>query len=130
MIHLKSDWSEIDRELDRVSNMPTPKMIAILDAAHGFGFLETQAAVHIETGALKASGKSKTKTLKTSRDWEGEIEYGGAASSVDYAWYEQRRGVHWVGPSSVKGDHDFMSPVNGPEFTEVMVKALLEGLEG
>ena len=128
MIVLTSNYSEIDAEIARVQSMPTLKMKTLLDGALHLGFVETQAAVHVDSGDLKASGNEKSKSRKTTQDWEGEIEYGGKTSGVDYAYYEQRRGVHWEGPSSVKGDHDFMEPVTGEVFNEVMVGAILEGL--
>lgn len=84
---------------------PVGKLEEILAAA----FVETQAATHILTGSLKASGK--TDTDFDGDVWEGSITYGGvlwrspfpgpANDPVDYAIYEMARG----------GDHDFFAPL-------------------
>lgn len=128
MIRLHSDWSDIDRELDRLSRMPDTKTQVKLYSVLSFGFIETQAAVHVESGALKSSGKKAQKVDQAQNQWEGEIEYGGATSSVDYAIYEKRRGVHWVGPSAVKGDHDFFRPLEACD--PLFVAAIKDGLGG
>lgn len=128
MIHIDSDWSDIDRELSRIENMPDTKMEVKLYSVLSFGYTETQAAVHVESGALKSSGKQSQKVDQAQNQWEGEIEYGGAGSSVDYAIYEKRRGVHWVGPSAAKGDHDFMRPLGALD--PLFVAAIKEGLGG
>lgn len=114
VIHLSSDWSEIDRELDRLENLPSRKASMLLDAVLHKGFLLTQAAVHEETGALKRSGKEESTVRKSTGTWEGEITYGspGDGGPVDYAIYEKNRGVGGAGgPSDAKGDHDFIRPL-------------------
>lgn len=128
MIVIESDWSDIDKELDRLERMPDHKTAGLLDAVLAFGFAETQAAVHVETGELKSSGTQDNKVDQTQNQWEGEIEYGGTASSVDYAIYEKRRGVHWVGPSAAKGDHDFFRPLE--DLDPLFIAAIKEGLGG
>lgn len=133
MIHLSSDYTEMDRELDRIGNMPDFKTRLALDTVLQLGFKETQAAVHIETGSLKDSGKVDSSTDKLEHKWEGEITYGGPSSGpnnpVDYAIYEKARGVGGAGgPSDLKGDHDFISPLMlmGP----MWVAAVKAGLKG
>lgn len=84
----------------------TVKLEALVQTA----FAETQAATHIITGSLKASGK--TETDMHDDEWVGTIEYGGALwktpapgpanDPVDYAIYEMARG----------GDHDFFAPLH------------------
>lgn len=114
VIHLSSDWSEIDREMDRLENLPGLKGKMLLDAVLHKGFLLTQAAVHVETGALKASGQEDSEVDKLTSTWEGEITYGspGDSGPVDYAIYEKARGVGGAGGASdAKGDHDFIRPL-------------------
>ncbi len=98
MIRLISDWSEIERELDRVESLPDFKTNVKLNGVLREGYLITQADVHIESGDLKGSGKAKSE--EKGKTWTGELKYGGVSSGgdVDYAIYEKRRG----------GDHDFM----------------------
>jgi len=123
MIEVTTDWSDVERELDRLMMMPTMKAKAALHAVLDFGFAQTQAAVHVESGALKASGKISVSG--GGETWEGEIQYGGAGP-VDYAIYEKRRGTHWVGKSAARGDHDFMRPL--ADLHPLWVEAMLEGL--
>ena len=78
---------------------PPHATYAALDAALAVGFAGTQAHVHVESSALKFSGR-KTSNWKNS-GWEGEVSYGG--EGIDYAVYEQQRG----------GEHDFMYPMLG-----------------
>lgn len=83
----------------------TVKLEGVLQAAFG----ETQAATHVITGSLKASGKTESDMHED--EWVGTIEYGGelwavpspgpARDPVDYAIYEMARG----------GDHDFFGPL-------------------
>lgn len=125
MIRIESDWKEIDAELDRLSRMPDAKAKFMLDAVLEFGFMQTEAAVHVETGALKASGKVSSESNRVTQTWEGEIRYGNA--EVDYAIYEKARGVGGAGgPSDAKGDHNFMAPTKtlGPLFKKAL-KAVL-----
>lgn len=125
MIHIDSDWSAIDREIDRVASMPDAKMTQSLNAVLDFGFGLTQAAVHVISGALKASGKKETNKERMTHGWTGTITYGGT-TAVDYAIYEKRRGTHWVGGSAAKGDHDFMRPLDAlkPLFTAAILNGL------
>lgn len=121
MIHIKSDFRAIDREIDRITQrMPDAKMRAALDSVLNLGFKETQKAVHIETGSLKTSGKKGSKTSKVRKRWEGTIEYGGPSGGVhnpvDYAIYEKER----------DGTHDFMAPlyIIHPFFVAAIKKGL------
>ena len=102
MIHISSDYSALEKELDRLKGMPGPKARALLNAVLKEGFVTSQARVHVITGSLKSSGKSSSKGSKATHTWEGTIEYGGPSKSVnnpvDYAIYEKARGE----------DHDFM----------------------
>lgn len=115
VIRLESDYSEFDREFDRLESMPGPKARMLLDAVLHKGFILTQAAVHVETGALKASGEEDSEVNKATHTWEGDITYGdpGDDGPVDYAIYEKERGVGGAGGASdAKGDHDFMRPLD------------------
>lgn len=85
-------------------------------------FADTQAATHVITGSLKASGK--TDSDMDNDEWYGTIEYGGslwsvpspgpAKDPVEYAVYEMARG----------GDHDFFGPLVSYEgkVEEILVK--------
>ena len=122
MIHITSDFSAIDREIDRITNrQPTRKMKRNLDAVLELGFAQTQAVVHVETGSLKSSGNSSSKSDRLTKRWEGEIQYGGPSTSinnpVDYAIYEKRR----------DGAHDFFAPLH--LLHPLYVSAILRGLE-
>lgn len=132
MIHIQSDWSQVDAEIDRVLGMPGPKAKALLDAVLEMGFAVTQEAVHIETGSLKASGQHKSDVDPFDKKWVGTIEYGGVTlgpnNPVDYAIYEKARGTHWAGPSSIKGDHDFFAGL--PALHPAYVAAMKAGLKG
>ncbi len=105
MIHLESNYSDMEREIDRIQGMPDVKTRIALDNVLATAFAATQAFVHVETGSLKSSGKSESSFKKTTKTWEGEIQYGGPSGGVnnpvDYAIYEKAR----------DGLHDFMSPV-------------------
>lgn len=128
MIHLSSDYSEIDAELDRLTRMPTAKAKHLLDWVLSTGFKLTQAAVHVETGALKASGTKESSVNRIFQVWEGEITYGSPGGSpVDYAIYEKARGIGGAGgPSDAYGDHNFMAPLHSldPEFRAALKAAL------
>jgi hypothetical protein len=98
-IHFTSDWSEVDRELDRLIGMPDPKAVAKLDAVLKAHETLVLLEVHVDTGSLKASIKSKAEVKLDT--WIGTISAGGPSTGVKnpvkYAIYEKRRG----------GDHDF-----------------------
>ena len=111
MLQVHSDWSGPDDKLKKFENLPSGRTKRALDAVLQTGFGLTQAAVHTETGALKSSGKADSKLDRMDHSWEGEITYGDEQGPVDYAIYEKRRGVHWAGASSAKGDHDFFRPL-------------------
>lgn len=133
MIHIESDYSEIDRELDRLERMPDGKTRLLLDTVLQLGYKETQAAVHIETGSLRDSGKVDSEVNKIDQQWTGEISYGGPSSGpnnpVDYAIYEKARGVGGAGgPSDMKGDHDFMSPLKLMD--PMWIAAIKAGMRG
>lgn len=100
----------------------TTKLEALLKAA----FEETQAATHVLTGSLKASGKTESDFHDDV--WSGTIEYGGELwrtpapgppnDPVDYAIYEMARG----------GDHDFLAGLVG--FEDRVQEILDEGFPG
>lgn len=133
MIRINGSYGELEREFDRLEKMPDFKTKAALDTVLRSGFAATQAAVHEETGSLKASGDSSTDTDRARARWEGNISYGGPSAGVnnpvDYAIYEQRRGVGGAGGiSDVKGDHDFMRPLDALD--AAYIEAIVKGLSG
>jgi hypothetical protein len=120
MIHLTSDYSALDREMNRIAAMPTRKMKAYLDTVLDATFAEAQALVHIDTGSLKDSGKKSSDTDPTK--WTGTMRWGGPSAGVnnpvDYAIYELRRG----------GPHDWL--VNVHLLDNLYATAILIGLRG
>lgn len=123
-IRIRSRWGPIDRELNRIGNMPDARTIAQLDRVLSAGFKATQAAVHVKTGSLKSSGEKDSAFQQATKEWKGEISYGGVSlgpnNPVDYAIYEMRR--H---PDEL-GDHDFMRPLSA--YHLAFLDALLKGL--
>jgi hypothetical protein len=103
---------EVIEDLKRLGGPPGFKVVGALEAVLQLAFLETQAATHIISGSLKASGTTSTDTTND-WVWEGEISYGGQLhrspfpgppnDPVDYAIYEMARG----------GDHDFFAGLPG-----------------
>lgn len=123
-VRLRSRWDGIDRELDRIASMPTPAMIQRLDRVLDSQFAATQAAVHVRTGSLKSSGDKSSSFHQATKEWKGQISYGGVSlgpnNPVDYAIYEKRR------EPDEHGDHDFMRPVSA--YNIAYIDALLKGL--
>lgn len=117
--YIKSDWSEIEREIERLSSLAIMESHAELDNVIDFGASLVREAIHVESGTLKGSVKSSS-SVRGAANWHGEIVVGGASpgplAPVDYAWYEMRRG----------GDHDFFYPL--PLLHERYVDAILNGL--
>lgn len=133
-IRIRSDYSDIDAELDRVEDQPDFRTRAILDGTLDSLAAEVVAATHVETGSLAGSVKANSNTVDALDRWEGEIVVGGESTGinnpVDYAIYEKARGVGGAGgPSDAKGDHNFMAPA---ELTgeEKFGTAVLMGLAG
>jgi hypothetical protein len=116
VIRVESDWSEVDRELDRVEMLPGPGGTAKLDGVLKMHETLVKLSVHVDTGSLKASVKSKSETFIDK--WIGEVEAGGVSTGVnnpvDYAIYEKRRG----------GGHDFFGNLHMMQ--SVMVDAIKE----
>jgi len=117
MIRLTSNWTQVTKELDRLEKAPMRAKL-YLDAVLDTGFKSTQAAVHVITGSLKASGKHSSEMRGDT--WEGEISYGGISLGVNnpvtYAIYEKARDA----------DHDFFAPLQALD--SLYVKAILKAL--
>lgn len=133
MIHISSDWTEIDTEIDRILGMPGPQTKAFLDAVLDLGFGMTQEDVHVQTGSLQSSGEQKSNVDPFEKQWEGEIQYGGQSlgpnNPVDYAIYEKNRGAGGAGGASdLKGDHDFFGRL--PTLHPAWIAAMKAGLKG
>lgn len=120
MIEIDIDLTELENHIKRISRQPDKKMITSLNAVLASQTNIVRAAVHIDTGSLKASVRSKNK--KSASRWIGIISAGGPSpgsinNPVNYAIYEQRR----------RGAHDFMLPLDA--LHKQYVKAILEGLD-
>lgn len=126
-IRIESDWSEVDRELDRLETLPGPEDSAKMDAVLHAQHIAVLAAIHVQSGALASSLKQTSKSGR--HTWEGELEVGGKGTGVDYAYYEQRRGIGGAGgPSDARGDHDFMDAA--VPYEELMADVVEEILGG
>jgi hypothetical protein len=118
MLIIKGDYSEMERELDRLDHVPNFKDKKLLDGVLLSGYTETQIDVHVRTGSLKSSGKQDSETH--GKVWKGTISYGGPSAGVNnpvkYAIYEKARG----------GAHDFMKNLHltHSEFIEAIKEAL------
>jgi hypothetical protein len=75
-------------ELERLSNLPTPEVSARLRGVLDDAFMESQKHVHVDSGALIASGE--TSTSEHGSEWRGRITYG--RGGVYYAGWEFARG--------------------------------------
>lgn len=121
MIHVDSDWSAVEAEIDRLTVMPNPKMTAALRGVLDLGLGLTVAAVHVDTGSLKSSLRTEEDISYASGRWTGTIHGGGPSKGVnnpvDYAIYEKRRG----------GAHDFFDEL--PTLHPLYVAAIMEGLK-
>lgn len=116
-----SGLKEARGDMQRLSKPPL-KTLAALETLLKEAYTATQAATHIITASLKASGK--TSSDFDGATWEASLTYGGAAPGavndpVDYAIYERARG----------GAHDFMAPAFAlePEFEAVINKHFTSG---
>lgn len=102
MLHEVESWLEHPKKaMDRLDE--------VLDRA----YKDSQSAVHVDTGNLKASGRKTYQ--RNPAEWEGEIVYGEGLSRP-YAYYEMRRG----------GTHDFLQDT--AEWEDWIETAALEGL--
>jgi hypothetical protein len=116
-IFIRSNWSAIERELDRLEKAPD-KSKFYLDRVLNVGFKATQGAVHVITMSLKLSGKKSSEMHGDT--WTGHISYGGVSlginNPVTYAIYEKAR----------DGDHDFFTPLKALDslYVEAILKVL------
>lgn len=121
-IFITSDYSDLDKEIDRIERMPSRKMIASLDAVLDVGFAEVVANTDVITGSLKSSAKKDSGANAAKQQWEGSIQMGGPSAGVnnpvDYAIYEKARG----------GEHDFFKGL--PGLHPAYIAAILKGLAG
>ncbi len=126
-IHYRVDVSDAMRELHRLDDGPDLGTQRTLDAILTGLFQESQAAVHVITGSLRASGRHESRTEDGT--WRGEISYGGALGTslaipgppndpVRYAEIEQHRG----------DTHDFMRGLHHAD--GIYIAAILEYLRG
>ena len=119
-VQIHGDYAAIDAHFDLLSNAPTPKGVAALEAVLNAGLGSVQAATHIDTGSLKSSEKAESERVPP-HSWEGTITAGGPSAGVnnpvDYAIYEKRRG----------GAHDFFEPLDG--LRPLWIKAVQEGMK-
>lgn len=98
-IRIKSDYSHLDRLLDKVGSAPTAKGVQALEAMNRLALTEMQLSTHVDTSSLRFSEKESSEEGRNS--WTGTLTAGGSTlgpkADVDYAIYEKARG----------GEHDF-----------------------
>lgn len=94
MIKIHSDYSDIDRHLDKVGSAPTTTGKAALETVLGMALIELKRATHVQTGSLVASEKAESDS--GGNTWVGTLTAGGPSTGVnnpvDYAIYERARG--------------------------------------
>lgn len=106
------------KAIDKVSENPSWKTTAKLETVLATMFTFTQGRVHIITGRLKASGRTKSG-LVGSR-WSGEIRYGGPKGTpAYYGIYE----MHREGVKPGLGPHDYF---NGLELWDGAIEAAID----
>ena len=96
------DISDADDELDRLQDIDEDTVKGLAKVLFG-AYFEVDAMVHVDTHSLKTSGVAHVENHPG--EWEGTIEYGGAATGmphdpVTYAEEERSRG----------GSHNYMRP--------------------
>lgn len=101
---LKEEATRLRTLEDRIK----PAMDAVMEVA----FTDTQAAVHVFSGALKASGSWSSEV--TDGEYVGEISYGGAMAP--HAVYELNRKGH--------STLDEVLPRHEPAFEDAIRSAL------
>lgn len=115
MFIIESDFSSMEKELDRIGAMPTVTMLAYLDTSLRTSFETTRAKVHVDTGKLKKSGKTKSRS--TANQWVGQFSFTAKnKKGVTYGIYEIARG----------GGHDFFRDLVllKPRFISAIVRGL------
>lgn len=122
------DVTEAERELNRLADGPGEEGWLRFEMVLATLFVSTQAAVHVITGSLKATGRVNSRHVGGT--WRGSISYGGAFNpelpppapgppqKVDYAIYEQARGF----------GHDFMAAVDHAD--QRFIQSMLNWFEG
>jgi hypothetical protein len=98
-MYIHGDYSAMDRELDRLADLPGPMGVMKLDITLGLATADVKANTHIDTSSLMQSVRGDSEVEKDV--WEGTITAGGPSTGpknpVNYAIYEKARG----------GEHDF-----------------------
>lgn len=113
------DATEVIRELDRLSSLPGPETRRF-ESILASSFTETQAAVHVITGQLKASGRPSSQSSDGS--WTGTISYARHPGIFELARGNTPTMNH------PEGGHGFFGPAyDTPKEYE---RAMLECLEG
>lgn len=75
------------REAERDSKVLTPKLTEVLDVLVARAFGVTQERVGVESGALRATGRSGSSIRDDGETYVAYIGYGNDTAPVDYAIY-------------------------------------------
>jgi len=117
-MRVTSSWVEVKKEWARLGNIEF-RATRNLNKVLTKGFALTTGAVHVKSGALKASGTKGS--VYVGDKWFGEIKYGsgadlGVSAPVTYAIYEKARDQ----------SHDFFSPLKAlhHDYVEAILKSL------
>lgn len=114
------DMGGADRELDRLAGGPDHRTIMRLESVLLTFFAQTQAAVHVMTGALRASGHPES-------DFDGERWTGTHIYDRYPGIYELGRGMRPT-RNHPEGMHYFFWPDDAsPPFYEAIIMDWLEG---
>lgn len=101
-LRIRVDKHEVNDDLARIRRGPDQQALLRFDAALYTAFEAAKAAVHVDTGSLKASGDARSRRTK-SGGWVGEIMFGRVGSPTFgrrskrppsiYAKFEAGRGL-------------------------------------
>ena len=83
------------READRAGKILTKQLVAELDAQVAAAYRTTQDRVGVESGALKATGRSGAEVRDDNETYVAYIAYGSDAPPVTYALYHLAVNEPW-----------------------------------
>lgn len=154
-VYIASQWDDVEKELNRLKDLPGREGSAVLDSVLASAFSDAQEKVHILSGSLKASGRSYS--TDDGDVWTGTMHWGDTDApprkgtrqrnaltpnnrsaeqkdrdrqrSRDYA---RRRGLHSVDYAlfeySRGSTHNWLR--DSPQYEEEFLEAMLSILRG
>lgn len=76
-VRIESNWEDIDLFLTRLIYAPSDKNVEDFELALNISFADVTGKIHVDTGALKGSGKTKSSSGKSK--WTGQMGWGGTS---------------------------------------------------